>query len=294
MTTVQLFHRIARRARSGDFTTLSLTEQTDLMEVANTAIQTVYNLLPTYFKDITEGFVLPAPRTTAFAVTQYSNVLSSDVFSLSEIGRTVIISGDSNWNQVISTNRILNPYMGETNASVSAIVYGDAVYSDRYPFDRIIGNPVFATNGFGPIMRTNINRVNGQPGWPLYQNTIGVPLTWWVQYLGNSQGNEPLLVMKFAPLPNIAYAINVRMSYWPKRLTLTDYNNATVIPVPDQFIEPGLIPIALRALMSTPIWQSMNDENRIEAAAERAEAYVKLQPGQPAAPSNFVFTPIGY
>jgi len=294
MNTVQLCHRIGRRARTGDFTTLSLSEQGDLLECANMAIQTVYNLLPTYFKELTEGFVLPAPRTTSFAVVNGSNVLSSDVFSPAEVGRTVVIAGDANWNQVIATNRLLTPYLGATSASVGATVYGDAVFSDRYPFERIIGSPAFAVNRFGPIAPAIINRENGQTGWFSYQNTIGIPMTWWTQQLGNSQGNEPILVLKFAPVPNTDYAINVRMSYWPKRLTLADYNSATTIPVPDQFIEPGLIPICTRALMGTPIWKSMNDEDRVDKAADRAELYLRNQMGQPGAPSNMVFTPVGY
>ncbi len=103
------------------------------------------------------------------------------------------------------------------------------------------------------------------------------------------------MVLKFAPVPNIDYAINVRMSYWPKRLTMADYTAATTIPVPDQYIEPGLIPLCHRALMGTPIWKSMNnDEDRVDKAADRAEFYLKNQIGQPAAPNNQVYTPLGY
>lgn len=297
MTTVQLFHRIGRRAIGGDFTRLSMTEQTDIAEAANAALQEVYDLLPTYFKEITEGFLLPAPQAITLAVVQYSSALSSGVFTDAQIGRSVQLDGDPAWNQIVSPDTLLNPYMGETG-TVNGTIYGDAVYSTRYPFDRIIGSPTFAKplgplgSAAGQMVRVNSGG-NGQSNWFLQQN-VGIPIAWWTQMLGNSQGNEPLLVLRFAPAPSIAYAIDVRMSYWPKRLTLADYDAASTITVPDQFLEGALIPMALRAFMSSPAWQTRGDEARIQERAEAARLFCKNKYGQPAAPNNRVGTPCGY
>jgi len=293
MTTIQLFHRIGRRAAGGDFTKLSMTEQTDIAEAANSAIQEVYNALPAYFKEITEGFVLPAPQPITLSVVNNSNQLSSDVFTDTQIGRSVLLDGDPGWNQVIATNALLNPYLGPTG-TVNGTLYGDSVYSMRYPFDRIIGNPMFANQNSAFLMRRELMKANNTPNvWP-WQQTVGIPQTWWVQMLGNSQGNEPLMVLKFAPAPDIAYAMNVRLSFWPKRLTLADYDAATTLPVPDQFIETALIPLAIRAFMSSPAYKSLNDENAVIARAENGIAFLKNQPGQPASPTNRIFTPLGF
>lgn len=294
MTTVQLFQRLGRRARGGDFTKLALTEQMDLAEAANSALQRVYEALPVYFKELTEGFVLPAPLAiTGVAVTQYSTAVPDNTFDQSQIGRTVVLGGDSGWNTVIATNQLLNPYIGATGV-VNGTVYGDAVFSERYPFDRIIGDPQFADQSISPMFNLQMYRSTNQPrGW-WNQQTIGRPMAWWVMLLGNSQGEKPMLVMKFSPVPDIAYAINVKMGYWPKRLTMADYIAATTIPAPDQFIETALIPMGLDALMSTPIWESRKDEAMIAEKAEYAEEFLRRQPGQVAAPSNRVFTPVGY
>ena len=119
---------------------------------------------------------------------------------------------------------------------------------------------------------------------------------WWVMNLGNSQGNEPLLVMKFAPAPSIAYAIDVRIAFWAKRLVLADLTGATTLPVPDQFYETALIPMGLRALMGTPIWESRSpeDDKTIKESALEAIAFLKNQPGQVGAPDNHSYTPIGF
>lgn len=296
MTTVQLFHRIGRRARGGDFTKLGLAEQGDIAEAANQGLQKLYGALPAYFREMTEGFLLPAPVAISFAVTVGSAQLASNVFSTDQIGRTVVISGDPAWNQIIGQNMLLNPYNGSVSGTLNATVYGDAVYSSRYPFERIIGNPRFADLGLGLWGRNELNRINNnrQAFGAIFVQSVGLPVYWWVQMLGNSQGSEPLLVLKVSPVPDKAYPINLRMSYWPKRLTMADYDSATTLGVPDQFIEPGLIPLCLQALMSTPIWESKKDDALIDKRGADAEAYLRLQPGQVAAPSNFVGTPAGW
>lgn len=293
MTTIELMHRIGRRARGGDFTLLSMTEQVDLLDSANNAIQHIYNALPIYFKEQTVGFLLPLPRDVTFTATQYSNQLSSDVFAPDEFGRSVVLEGDSAWNQVVGPSTMLNPYMGATGV-VTGKVYGDAVWSDRYPFDRIIGDPKFSVTNPG-VWGTQILR-RGQPDYWRYQQQIGRPQTWWIQPLGNSQGNEPLLVLRVAPAPASAYAIDVRLAFWAKRLLLSDLTSASTLPIPDQFLETALLPLAIRALMNTPIWQSRGaeDDKTVKENAADAIAFLKNQPGQVGAPDNRSGTPIGF
>lgn len=300
ITVPQLFHRIARRARAskggvgGDYTRLSMTEQTDLAEAANTALQSLYGLLPAVFKEKTQGFLLPAPLAITLAVTTQSNVVPDGSFTADQIGRSIVLDGDGNWNQVIDTNRLLNPYMGPISATVAGTVYGDAFHSDEYPFDRIISNPRFPVQGQTNLLNPVLLPLNSPGlGW-FYQAAIGQPQYWWTQALSYSQGNEPIIVMRVTPAPSIATALSVRISYWPKRLTLADYDAATRIPVPDQFIEKSLIPLGLRALMSTPIWDDRGDDAKIEQRAEEGEQFLKMQPGQIASPANRVFTPLGY
>lgn len=293
ITVPQLFHRIARRGRTQDFTKLSMSELTDLMEAANTALQTCYNLLPVYFKEMTEGFYLRAPRAiTNVGVTQFSKQVTASSFLAAELGSTIRLDGDDQWNQVTGTSTLLNPYMG-TTGTVNGTVYGDSIFSDEYPLDRIIGNPKFPNQGGYPLGPLTMLQGYGQAGW-LYEQSIGVPRTWWVQTYGNSQGNSPFIVIKFAPLPDQAYPVNVRMGFWPKRLTIADYHNGSTLVVPSQFIEPALIPLSIEAFASTPSWDRDNDANIAFQNARRAEAYLRGQPGQVGAPSNRIFTPIGF
>lgn len=295
ITVPQLFHRIARHGRTRDFTKLSMSEWTDVAEAANTGLQQVYDLLPIYFKEKPEGFVLRGPAAiTGVAVTQYSKTVSTDTFTPAQFGATVRLDGDDQWNTVVGTDELLNPYMGATG-TVAGTVYGDSIFSSIYPLDRIIGNPRFPNQGGYPVGPLAQLQSFGQSGW-LYQQTIGTPRTWWVQTFGNSQGQAPFVVLKFAPLPDTDYPVSVRIGFWPKRLTLADYQGGSTIVVPPQFLETALIPLCVKALMATPTWEDRGeaDTREVFQRAIDAEAFLRRQPGQIGAPANRVFTPIGY
>lgn len=292
---VDLFNRVGRRARGGDFTKLSMNGQTDIQEAVNNALQRLYNALPVYYKEMTQGFVLPAPATvTGMGVTQYGKTVTGATFSAAQFGQSIVIDGDPAWNQIIGTDELLNPYMGSTG-SVGATIYGNALYSETYPFDRIIGNPMFANQNNNPISPYTMSQ-GGYGGFWLWQQTLGLPQMWWPQVFGNSQGKSPIMVLRFSPAPQQAYSINVRMSFWPKRVTLADYNANTMLPVPDQFIENCLIPMAIQAFMSSPDFVSRGgrDDDRTEQRGIDGENFAKAQPGQIVAPNNRVGTPIGF
>ncbi len=295
MTTVQLFHRIARRARGGDFTKLSMTEQTDLAEAANAALQRLYNALPTYFKEQTQGFVLRGPISiTGIGVTKYARTVTAHAFSSDQFGQTVVLDGDAGWNQIIGEDELLNPYMGETG-TVNATIYGNALHSTTYPLDRIIGNPKFANQGQAPFFNSEIVTVGAQAqGQWLWQQSVGVPQVCWPQVFGNSQGKSPIMVLRFAPAPGQDYAVNVRIGFWPKRLTLADYDAATTLVVPPQFVDSALIPMCLQEFMSSPAWQVRGDELAIDARGERGELFAKNQPGTITNATNRLYTPPGF
>ncbi len=295
ITTVELCHRIGRRARGGDFTRLSMTEQTDLLEAANAALQRLYNALPTYFKEQTQGFVLPGPLSvTGVGVVQFAKTVTGLTFTEAQFGQTIVIDGDPAWNQIIGTDALLNPYMG-TTGDHNATIYGNAIHSTTYPLDRIIGNPQFANQNQMPIFRNTMVAASSPPAntwW--WAQSVGPPQLWWPQVFGNSQGNKPIMALIFAPAPDQAYAINVRIGFWPKRLTLADYDANTDLPVPDQFISPSLVPMCLQQFMSSPAWQIRGDEKMIDLSGDKGELFAKQQLGQVGAPSNKIYTPIGF
>ncbi len=296
ITTVQLCNRIGRRGRGGDFTKLSMNGKQDILEAANAAQQRLYNALPTYFKEQTQGFVLPAPLAiSGVGVTQFGKSVTGITFTSAQFGMTVVLDGDPGWNQIIGTNELLNPYMGSTG-TVGGTIYGDAIHSTTYPLDRIIGNPQFANQNLFPLWSFAISpATNGFAITPWgWIGNVGLPATWWPQVFGNSQGNKPIMVLKFAPAPQQAYAVNVRIGFWPKRLTLDDYAANTQLPVPDQFIEPAFIPMCIQEFAASPEFDPNNDATLIQQRGVDGERYARMQLGQIGSPMNRVFTPVGF
>ena len=398
MTITQLVHRLARRAKGGgDFTKLGLTEQMDVLEAANSALQQVYNILPIYFKEMTVGFTLPAPvALTNVGVTNGSQNITGLSLTADQIGRTIILDGDDSINQIIvantpspapsptgqsfdsglvtllngaasavvsfnqgfsgvpaiqtqillpdgtsagifcwpdystltansvtvqfgaatpasgyilswiatgkplttsqvtqapGTNMLMTAYNGPTG-TVNGTIYGDSIYSTRLPFDRIIGNPDFSDQTSWPMLPRTMMR-NDFPFLGMIPS-VGRPQFWWVQPLGNSQGQSPLLVLRFWPMPDQVYPVKVRMGFWPLRLALADLDLAVTIPVPDQFIDAALVPIGLRALMISPIYENHADDKTVLDAAARGDAFLANQPGQVGSPQNRIFTPVGF
>lgn len=296
LTTVELINRMARRARGGDFTKLSMNERGDIIQAANAGLQRLYNALPTYFKEQTQGFVLPAPlAVVGIGVTQFGKFVTGITFTDAQFGQTIVLQGDAGWNQIIGENELLNPYMGDTG-TVPAMIYGNAIHSDTYPLDRIIGNPQFANQNLFPLSTFSIVAAStgamNSPWW--WAQQIGFPQVWWPQVFGNSQGKQPIMVLRFAPAPQQAYALNVRIGFWPKRITLADYANNSQLPVPDQFVEKCLLPMCVEELMTTEVWAGRPDDDRVAKAGQDGEQYARLQYGQVGSPANQVFTPLGF
>jgi hypothetical protein len=259
----------------------------DLISSANSALQESYNILPDYFKNKPVGFTLAAPATVSLTVVAGSDSVQTSAFTAAQFGRSVIIDGDSQTNQIIGTAKLLNAYQGGTGTA-TATIYGDSVFTDQYPLDRVLDNP----------------RFTGHDDWPLFHSEgmaselvvpeVGLPRYWWAETFGNSQGVTPMLCIKFFPYPSIAYPISMRFSFWAKRLTLSDYDSNTTLPIPDQFIDTALVPLGKRAFMSSPAWEDRKDADLVMAAAQRAEDFLRKQPGQIAVPDNRISTPLGY
>lgn len=293
---VELCNRVGRRSRTGDFTKLSANGQQDIISAVNAALQRLYNALPTYFKEQTQGFVLPAPAAiTSVGVTQYSKFVTGITFTEAQFGQTVILDGDPDWNQIIGENELLVPYMGSTG-TVGGTVYGNALHTTTYPLDRIIGNPQFANRSLYPLANFSLsNMSSGQgAGWA-WGSSMGIPQGWWAQVFGNSQGKRPIMVLRFAPAPDQDYAMTVRIAFWPKRITMDDYAANSEITVADQFIEKALVPMCNEEFMVSPEYnRDLNDNALVLQKGQEGETFCRLQYGQIGAPNNRIGTPIGF
>lgn len=293
---VEVCARLGRRTRAGDFSSLNFTEQADMLAAINAALQRTFNVLPIYFKEKTVGVLLPAPLAIAsIDVVQYSKDITGYAFTSEQIGQTVQLGSDPQWNQIVAPQSLLNPYMG-ISANVTGTIYGNATYSTETPFDHIIGNPQFADQTLAGLFPINMAVQNGGQNmdW-IYQQNIGRPTAWWTQVMGGSQGQSPLMVMRFAPAPDTAYAIKVRIGVWPHRLLINDYNSNTALVVPEQFIEPAFIKMCMQEFSSSPACNADPEtKKQMIIDGKEGELYLKNQVQVIGVPMNRQGTPRGY
>lgn len=293
---IEVCARLGRRTRDGDFASLTFTEQADMMSAINAALQRLYNALPPYFKEKTVGLLIPGPVAIAGVnVTQYSQAVAGFSFGTAQFGQSVQLAGDSQWNQILGPSLLLNPYMGPSG-SVAGTVYGNAAFPPDYPFDRVIGNPQFADQTLAGLFPINMALNNGgQAADWIYQQNVGRPNAWWTQVFGQSEGANPMMVLRFAPAPDTAYAIKVRLGYWPKRLTLNDYNANAQLVVPEQFVEPAFLKMCMQEFSASPAFVGTPEVIKaVVVAGQDGELYVKNQVQSVGVPSNRVGTPRGY
>lgn len=285
MTTIEAAGRLARHLKGGDFTKLTVSELADVLGALNYGSQRLYTLLPERFRATPVSVAIAAPETVSAVVTEGSPDLGNSPFSVDDVGKSVVVDGDANWNEVTGLNALMDAYLGSTGTK-NAIVYSDSLLDASYAFERLTAPPVLADQRRGLTLFNA--RANG------WTPAIGEPRHYWLENLSAALGGAPRFVMRLYPAPDRAYNLRLSLSFWAQRLALTDLMTPTALRVPDEFYESAYLPLCLGCLTSSPAWTDASKKREILALAETARLHLLGQPGQAGVPRNRVLTPAGY
>ena len=288
MTTYELAARLARQLKKGNLTALSGGATQDVVDAMNAGLQECYERLPAWQRQTMVDVTLAAPVTVNLSVVNGSVDLGDggSVFLESQIGRSVVVSGDTNWNEVQSTTKLLHPYQGETGVVV-ATIYGDSAYNDLTNFDGFASNPRMS-DGSREILKAYNARLEGKAP------QVGRPCYYWAEPAGASLGATPAVYLRFFPAPNIAYVLRMEMEFRPSILTYAMVNQAGTIPLADQLLHTALLPLCDEALLRSPEWADPSKVSIVQRAAERARDFLSRQRPSATLPANRAFTPPGY
>lgn len=287
MTTQQLAERLARRLKKGTLTSLSMPTTMDVVEAINSGLQECYELLPAWQRRTTVSLTLPAPVTASLIVAAGSVDLGDEggQFTSAQIGRSVVVAGDPNWNEVQSTAKLLDEYNG-TSGTRSATIYGDSASNGLLNFDGLAGHPRLADTR-ETLIQFN-PRAAGRAG------EVGVPRYYWIEPAAASLGAVPSIYLRVSPAPDRAYVLRVDMEFRPFVVTLPDLHAATVIPLAEPLFHRALIPLCESNLIRSPEWADDSKARLVLDAADAAREHLSNQRPSPSVPSNRVFTPAGY
>lgn len=302
MTIVQALDRIANRYAGKLYALLSATEKQTAIEALNSAMFEVFRLLPQEYRTKTLHLAVEAPATVSIEAVEGSADLGNTAFTDAQLSRTVVAQGDAIWHQVGDTNALRDVWLG-TTGTYAGIVYHDYVYGDDYPFERLLTNPILY-DGNAEIALCQVNPEmdtqtygggNRMFGGGLISNTmrsIGKPVYYWIESAGASQGAEPVIAIRLLPLPDRAYRLRIKASYWPRRVLFSDVEGAATLPVPDVCAE-ALVQIAGPHLSGIPGFTIMQPAIVSEMAASARE-FATAQPSLLSLPRGRIYTPAGY
>lgn len=287
MTTYELAERLARRLTPQHVAKLTMAEVFDVIEAINSGSQACYDILPAWNRRTTVAISLEAPALLNLQVTNGEVILggSGDQFTEAQIGRSVVVDGDTNWNEVQSTSKLLDAYLGSTGAK-AARVYCDSFWNDVGSFDGLASRPYFADT------RESLELFNARaaelPG------EIGKPRYYWMEMAAPSLGAMQQFFIRFFPAPAVAYSLRADMEFRPLRLVYANIQQATTIPLAEHFIENGLLPLCEERLMRSPVWRDQSIRDLVVEDARRARAFLANQRPTTTIPQNRVGTPLGF
>lgn len=285
MTTIELAERLARRLRTGSLVGLSMAEAMDIVEAINAGVQEAYQLLPQWKRRTTVAIDLAAPVTRSITATNGSSTVGGDGFLEAQIGRSVVVAGDANWNEVQSTTKLLDSYLGTTGTK-SAIIYGDSFYSDFLTFEGLLSAPRFADSR--AVLTPRNPRLEGLAA------EIGTPRYYWFEPSSAALGTSPTVYFRVHPAPDVAYALRCDMEFRPVRITYSTLNSASTIPLDQQLLDRALIPLCETRLLRSPAWSEPKLKDLVLFDAEAARTFLRDQRSTPVVPSNRVGTPAGF
>jgi hypothetical protein len=257
----------------------------DVVEAMNAGLQECYELLPDWQRRAPISLELPAPATVSTTATNGSVSVTAATFAAAQLGRSVVLAGDANWNQVAGTATLLDKFEGTTGA-VTATVYGDAMASTQATLDGFASRPRFAdTREELTFFNARLARLPGE---------VGKPRHYWTEPAALSLGSSPGVYLRVWPAPDQAYVLRVEAEFRPLLLTYTNLHNAATITLADHLLHSALIPLCEARLLHSPEWADANKAKLVQDDAMRARAFLSNQRPAVHAPENRIFTPAGY
>jgi hypothetical protein len=285
MTTFELAGQLARRLKKASLPALSVPAAMDIVEAINTGLQECYELLPSWQRKTVVSLELAAPATVNLTLTNGSVTLAGGTFTEAQIGRSVVVAGDPSWNEVQSATELLDAYQGATGAH-AATVYGDSAYNELTNFDGFASPPRLADTR--EVLKLFDARRAGLAG------EVGRPRYYWTEPAAASLGTTPPVYLRVYPAPDRAYMLRIDTEFRPSILTYTNVHRASTIPLADQLIHRGLIPLCEVRLLRSPEWADPSKQNLVLEDARAARGFLANQRQTVHVPENRVFTPVGY
>ena len=308
MTSAQLAWRLMRHCTPSDPSALTMSQAAEIAGAMSSALSRLFRHGPTVNRRSSASVIMPAPTTKTINLNnQDRTVNSGSPFSPSQKGASILIDGDSNLNEIVGSNELLNAYMCPAG-SHSATIYGDAVPIRTDKFEKLISDPWIQKQG-GQVVHLKRVRNDTDPSlrdrhwdynsWLNWRTNaeVGDPRYYAIQEVGISRNAQAFFLIRVWPAPNDAMTLRFEVDAMPD---LFDYTNIfqvpTEVPASDSEVEDIVLPFAEKNLLRSTLYQNVTPETRrsIEQAAMEAEAEIQLLPRSHGIPHSKIRTKRGF
>ena len=289
MTTTDVAQRLLRYTKYNDLANVPVDDAIDLLEAISTGIRDWCMLSPTDFTRRTISGTLKKSATLAGCVFKEGSREFTPAANLNNfIGATCKIGSESNYNRIVEHGKLLHE--AETSGSLTLTYWKDVVDIGRAA--KVITDPLIRGKRLRMWKDSDRDRRTDQGRyWGVTDPTIGEPKRYWVETEDSASNAPPRFLVRVWPLPSTDTQVSFDVQINAPRYSPTSLQNPEHIPVPDDYCEAMVIPLAARELTASPIFTG--DAGAVEAAGKRAERRVSnLIPVS--ATVNGIYTPGGW
>lgn len=276
----------------------------EIIRALNSALQELYGDSAPWGRKGSEGFLLYGPATVPTTVTKGSK--SADFAGAWEdrfAGCTCRIAGADTDNQILTATggvaTLLFPHEGTTGSS-DITIYHDSislpptvcsvlrtVSIKGVCFLSPVGGPA-SLDGFTPGVDYHFDkRVATVPDYLAKSQYLGAPRLYTVDTFTADEIASPVLRLRISPAPDQRYSLEARVQYAAPNLN--GYGADDVLPVPFQYTESILLPIATQLLTASPFFRNAAAIPEIARQYTRALALAKA--ANPQAASSIRLSP---
>lgn len=310
MTSAEICRRVTRHLAVKDPSDMTPDQKLEILDAINGSLNRYFRYADDQYKrtTATERLLAPASRT-GLTISENGVTLTGNPFTLSERGKSVVIPGDAQYNEIVATNQVLRPFTGDGGASnVTGTIYSDAVPIRNFYVERLASHPrIIETNTtLVPIMQGAGTNLNGDPWYrdtgSWYNNTVsrrqGNPTVYKVDYVGGSIATateDAVMVIRIDPVPAQEFTIEFDLIIRAICLDIDSVLTPVQIPIHESVFADTFMPLIEGHLTTSSLWAAEDRiTERILAREAQAIRDIRLLPGEFTIPNNRLGTVRGY
>jgi hypothetical protein len=284
---------------------MSAEDRLILLDCINTAIFNWYAAAPEHMRMTTVAHTLGAPESGTVTIQAGENTLPGLTLQDYHLGASIRISGETNMNEIISVEGTPTVLLQHTvSGTVGYTIYFDTIMITDFYVSRLVSHPRILETGVELYRDEDGMRFVGAERRGTFLNSrsnsfivglnFGEPFRYIVENTGISTGDEARFMIRVDPIPERSLTVTFDAVIDAAPIQIHQINTRKKLPVPEQYVLPHILPLAMGELAMTPIWDGGNTSQILQKAASIPSQIRSQIPSNRAAPKNYVRTKPGY